>query len=207
MIPYNDNFRRYLNPLSSGNEDEDQALGAKMLYLSKQVNQLKEQVEEQHLDRRSVCWKEVSEVVDFPQLDEERLRELTCGSYQLRLSSSYAQEHIEGDCAIHMHKEEDGLLRIRMQSRHTSSKTYQLWKKYEDGDIIAWYCKCRAGARVVGMCAHTASIVWYLGFARHRRDVSRIGVCDWGEFLGDATAVDSSESDSDNSSEESTVEE
>lgn len=78
MIPYNDNFRRYLKPLSSGNEDEDQALGAKMLYLSKQVNQLKEQVEEQHLDRRSVCWKEVSEVVDFPQLDEERLHELTC---------------------------------------------------------------------------------------------------------------------------------
>lgn len=199
MIPYNGTFRRYLKPLSSGNEDEDQALGAKMLYLSKQVNQLKEQVEEQHLDRRSVCWKEVSEVVDFPQLDEERLRERTCGSY--------AQEHIEGDCAIHMHKEEDGLLRIRMQSRHTSSKTYQLWIKYEDGDIIACYCKCRAGARVVGMCAHTASIVWYLGFARHRRDVSRIGVYDWGEFLEDATAVDSSESDSDNSSDESTVEE
>lgn len=62
-----------------------------------------------------------------------------------------------------MHKEEDGLLRIRMQSRHTSSKTYQLWIKYEDGDIIAWYCKCRAGARVVGMCAHTASIVGILG--------------------------------------------
>lgn len=137
MIPYNDTFRRYLKPLSSGNEDEDQALGAKMLLLSKQVNQLKEQVEEQHLDRRSVCWKEVSEEMDFPQFDEERLRELTCGSYQLRLSSSYAQEHIEGDCAIHMHKEEDGLLRIRMQSRHTSSKTYQLWIKYEDGDIIA----------------------------------------------------------------------
>lgn len=200
MIPYNDTFRRYLKPLSSGNEDEDQALGAKMLYLSKQVNQLKEQVEEQHLDRRSVSWKEVSEVMDFPQLDEERLRELTCGSYQLH-------KNILKAIVPSIRIEEDGLLRIRMQSRHTSSKTYQLWKKYEDGDIIAWYCKCRAGARVVGMCAHTASIVWYLGFARHRRDVSRIGVCDWGEFLGDATAVDSSESDSDNSSEESTVEE
>lgn len=103
---YNDTVCRYLKPLSSGNEDEDQALGTKMLYSSKQVNQLKEQVEEQHLDRRSVCWKEVSEVVDFQQLDEERLQKLTCGSYQLRLSSSYAQEHIEGDCAIHMHKEE-----------------------------------------------------------------------------------------------------
>lgn len=208
MIPFNNTFCRYLKPLSSGNVDEDQALGAKMLYLSKQVNQLKEQVEEQHLDRRSVCWKEVSEVVDFPQLDEERLRELTCGSYQLRLSSSYAQEHIEGDCAIHMHKEEEGLVRIRMQSRHTSSKTYQLWIKYADGDIIAWYCKCRAGARVVGMCAHTAAIVWYLGFARHRHDVNRIGVRDWGEFLEDATAVDSSESDNESSaSDESAVEE
>lgn len=72
-----------------------------MLFLSKQVNQLKEQVEEQHLDRRTVCWREVSEVVDFPQLDEERLRELTCGSYQLRLSPSYAQEHIEGGCTTH----------------------------------------------------------------------------------------------------------
>lgn len=72
MIPYNDTFCRYFKPLSSGNEDE--ALGAKMLYSSKQVNQLKEQVEEQHLDRRSVCWKEVSDVVDFPELDEERLR-------------------------------------------------------------------------------------------------------------------------------------
>ena len=78
-----------------------------MLFLSKQVNQLKEQVEEQHLDRRTVCWREVSEVVDFPQLDEERLRELTCGSYQLRLSASYAQEHIDGGCTIHMHKEEE----------------------------------------------------------------------------------------------------
>uniref|UniRef100_A0A8W8MLA5 DDE Tnp4 domain-containing protein n=1 Tax=Magallana gigas TaxID=29159 RepID=A0A8W8MLA5_MAGGI len=50
---------RYLKPLASGSVEEDQALGAKMLFLSKQVNQLKEQVEEQHLDRRTVCWREV----------------------------------------------------------------------------------------------------------------------------------------------------
>lgn len=33
-------------------------------------------------------------------------------------------------------------------------------------------------ARVVGMCAVTTSIVWYLGFALHVRDVYRIGVRD-----------------------------
>lgn len=87
-----------------------------------------------------------------------------------------------------------------MQSRHTSSKPYQLWIKYEDGGMTAWYCICRTGARVVGMCAHTF-IVWYLGFARESY-VSRIGVRDWGEFLEDATAVYLSESDSENSSDE-----
>lgn len=88
------------------------------------MNQLKEHVEVNHLDRRTVCWKEIDEVTDFPYLDEEGLRALTCGTYQLRLSSSYAQEHMEGDCIIQMHKEEHGLLRIRMRSRHVSSKSY-----------------------------------------------------------------------------------
>jgi hypothetical protein len=177
-----------------------------MIFLSKQVNQLKEHVEDNHLDRRTVCWKEVEEILDFPHLDEEGLRALTCGTYQLRLSSSYAQEHMEGDCIIQMHKEEPGLIRIRMQSRHVSSKTYQLWIRYGDGNIIAWYCKCRAGARVVGMCAHIASIVWYLGFARHRSGDGRLGVRDWGEYLDDATAVDESD-DSISSGDESTTEE
>lgn len=80
--------------------------------------QLSEKVKEQHLDHRSVCLKDVSEVVDHPQLDEERLRERTCGSYQLRLSSSYAQGHIECDCAIYVHNEKN-VLCIRMQSRRT----------------------------------------------------------------------------------------
>lgn len=62
-------------------------------------------MKEQYLDRRSVCWKDVDEVVDFPQFDEERLRKLTRGSYKLRLSSSQAEGHIEGDCAIHVHNE------------------------------------------------------------------------------------------------------
>ena len=95
-----------------------------MVFLSKQVNSLKQKVEEEHLDRRSVCWKEVDEVTDFPQLDEEQLRALTCGSYQLRLAPSYTQEHINGECSIHVHNEDQGLLRIRMQSRHVSKHIY-----------------------------------------------------------------------------------
>lgn len=195
---------RYLKPLSAGDAEEDLALGSKMLYLSKQVNTLQQHVELNKLDRRTVCWEEVEDLTDFPCLDEEQLRSLTCGTYQLRLSPSYAQEHIEGDCAIQVHKEEPGLLRVRLQSRHVSSKSYLLWIRYESGEICGWYCKCRAGARVVGMCAHVAAILWYVGYARHHKD-GKLGVRDWGEFISDASLVDDSDNSSD--SEESEPEE
>ncbi|XP_062599343.1 uncharacterized protein LOC134260823 [Saccostrea cucullata] len=195
---------RYLKPLSTGDTEEDLALGSKMLYLSKQVNSLQQHVEENHLDRRTACWEDIGDLNDFPCLDEDQLTSLTCGTYQLRLSPCYAQEHIEGDCSILVHKEDPGLLRVRLQSRHVSSKSYLLWVKYEAGEITGWYCKCRAGARVVGMCAHVAAILWYVGYARHQRE-GRLGVRDWGEFLDDATLVDDSDESSD--SEESGPEE
>lgn len=46
-------------------------------------------------------------------------------NYQLRLSSSFAQKHIEGDSASHTHNEVKGILRILMQSQYVSSKTYK----------------------------------------------------------------------------------
>uniref|UniRef100_A0A8W8M755 DDE Tnp4 domain-containing protein n=1 Tax=Magallana gigas TaxID=29159 RepID=A0A8W8M755_MAGGI len=119
QIPYIGDFirivcaicNRYMKPLSNGNATEDESLGCKMLFLSKQVNALQQHVEEHHLDRRSVCWEPVDDLKGFPYLDEEQLRNLTCGIYQLRLSPSYAQEHLEGNCQIHVHKEEPGLVR------------------------------------------------------------------------------------------------
>ena len=94
----------------SGQED-DVAVGARMLYLSRQVNTLKERVETEHLyTRRSTVWKEATAVVDFPRLSEERLRELT--TYQLKLSKSYIQEHVDG------------------KNRHTILKSHVLWISY-----------------------------------------------------------------------------
>ncbi|KAK3102132.1 hypothetical protein FSP39_009062 [Pinctada imbricata] len=200
---------RYLKPLSCAPSNEDQAIGCKMLHLSHQANRLKDYVEENHLDRRTACWRPIEDVEDFPRLDEEQLRSLTCGTYQLRLSPNYAQEHLEGDCAINIHKEEPRLLRVRLQSRHVSSRTYQLWIRYDEANVVAWYCKCRAGARVVGMCAHVAAIVWYIGFARHRHQDQSIGVRNWGEYVEDAAnmPLPIDESDSDDSGEASDTEE
>lgn len=51
-----------MKPLSNGNATEDESLGCKMLFLSKQVNALQQHVEEHHLDRRSVCWEPVDDL-------------------------------------------------------------------------------------------------------------------------------------------------
>ena len=88
-----------------------------MLYLSKRVNTLKQRVEEENLERRKTIWKEPDNhtLDDFPLLDEEDLRNITCGVYQLKLSTSYIQEHLEGNCQILIHKEDEHLIRVKLQ--------------------------------------------------------------------------------------------
>ena len=192
---------KYFPDLSvTKDSDEDSRLAAKMVQMSKEINTLKTYVEEKELDKRSAKWKNVSEVEleNFPALDEEQLRDLTCGTYQLKLSSSYIQEHVDGDCYFHVHEEENNILRVRIQSRHVSSKTYLLWIKYNQSEIESWYCKCRAGARVVGVCSHVASMLWFLGWGRHSNQES-FGVKNWGTYIDDAAnfpVVDESDNES-----------
>lgn len=180
-----------------------------MLYLSKQVNNLQRLVEDNGLNRRPTQWQPVPEcgIENFPTLDEEQLRNLTCGTYQLKLSRSYIQEHIDGDCDIWFHKDNDRLLRVKIQSRHTSSKQYLVCIEFSDCSVDAWYCTCRAGARVVGMCSHIAAIIWYLSKGRH--EGGKYGVRDWGEHVLDAADIPPpvDESDSDASSCDSVPEE
>lgn len=94
------------------------------------------------------------------------------GVYQLKQSKSYTSEHLtaEGDYKLSFLMETPSILRLQMQSRHTSSKSYALWVEYGQllHPITGWYCKCQAGARVVGCCAHIATVLWYLGYHRHQ---------------------------------------
>ena len=46
------------------------------------------------------------------------------------------------------------LLKIQLQSRHTTSMFHVLWISYTKIDIVSWYCRCKTGARVFGVCAH-----------------------------------------------------
>ncbi|XP_053372628.1 uncharacterized protein LOC128546277 [Mercenaria mercenaria] len=217
QIPYIGDYLRivcalsnkYFQPLCSPHsEDGDTRLASRMLSLSSGGNTLKSYVEANNLERRSALWKPVSDVVldNFPRFTEEQLRSLTCGVYQLKMSSSYIQEHLDGNCDIQVHADDNDLLRVWIQSRHTSSRKYLLWIRYSLSDIIAWYCKCRAGERVVGMCSHIASVVWYLSYARHLES-NIYGVQNWGEYLADASKIPEPIDLSDSESEASIIEE
>ena len=70
-----------------------------------------------------------SEMPDFPQLNETELRDLTMGVYQIRQAKFYTKEHQtkSGKYEIFVNREEDGVLKAEIRSRHTNSKTYNLW--------------------------------------------------------------------------------
>jgi len=197
----------YYPPLCSPDSSEqDNQLANKMLEMSKQVNLLREEVDERKLDSKT-NWRPISEddAENFPRLSEEDLRTITCGVYQLKLSPCYMKEHLDESCSITIHRNEHNLIRVRLQSRHVSAKQHTLWIRFNDTNIVAWYCRCRAGARVVGMCAHVAAILWYLGYAKQRFISSAdFGVQNWGAYLTDASnlpeQMDISDSDSDSES-------
>lgn len=128
-----------------------------------------------------------------------------CGSYQFKLSRCYIQEQLDGNHDILVHREDSQFLKVKMQSRHVSSKAHVLWISYDEVEVTAWYCLCKIGASVVGVCAHVASVLWYLGYARHIQDSLNIGVRNWGVYVEDAASLPEPTDASD--SEDSTIEE
>ena len=115
---------------------------------------------------------------DFPTLPLEELQNnITLGTYQIKQAAHYTDEHLhnEGGFTIYIHKSADDLIRARIQSRHRNSTKYFTWVQFKarstrsrNGEITGWYCQCKAGMRVVGCCAHVATVIWYLAYARHQ---------------------------------------
>lgn len=122
------------------------------------------------------------------------------GVYQLKQAKSYIAEPItaEGDYKLSYLKETPTIIRLQLQSRHTSSKVCVLWIEYGEfvHSIIGWFCKCQAGARVVGCCAHVASVLWYLGHFRHREATPGAINTNAVEAVDDAAAAGSSDDSS-----------
>ncbi|XP_021965136.1 uncharacterized protein LOC110860413 [Folsomia candida] len=136
-------------------------------------NDLQQEVEENGLDRKRVIWKEASgrKIPDFPELSIDDLKTLTLGTYQIKISQNYTEQHLqENSCyKIMVCKDQENLLRAKIQSRLRKSGGHHLWIKYVphfEGPeaILGYYCKCKNGARTVGMCSHICSVLWFLGY-------------------------------------------
>ncbi|XP_062608957.1 uncharacterized protein LOC134270728 [Saccostrea cucullata] len=153
---------------------EDDEVAKKMLERSLMENPLKLFVEENNLARRRSAYRKLDgeSLQDFPRLSLDILRSITLGVYQIKQAPNYAREHIseEGNFDLLVCKESESLLQVKIQSRHTKAAVHTLWIDYSCGTdlpIKGWYCTCKVGARMVGCCAHIASVLWYLGIERH----------------------------------------
>ncbi|XP_018401795.1 PREDICTED: uncharacterized protein LOC108778963 [Cyphomyrmex costatus] len=180
QIPYIGEYVRIVcalcnafRPPRAQNKPEDEIIGNRMMQLVSQPNHLQELVELEGWGKKRVIWEPLTHDAfnDFPKLTMDELTLLTLGVYQIKQAKSYTFEHLHDDgmYSLFIHKQERSIIRLQIQSRHTSSKLYNLWIQYNIGinPIAGWYCQCKAGARVVGCCAQCASVLWYLAYARY----------------------------------------
>lgn len=163
-------------------------------------NQVFEKVEKgKYSSRSKAVWTKLdgaTALPDFPRLTQEQLVDLTCGT-QLKQANSYTEEHVSerGDYEILFAPERDGdLLRLQVQSRHKGRTMYYTWLQYNATHITGW-CQCKAGKRTVGCCAHVASVLWYLAYARHNGYNVRSNR--WWKHLLDAAGEGGSDSEED----------
>ncbi|XP_062582733.1 uncharacterized protein LOC134244482 [Saccostrea cucullata] len=124
---------KYRCPISTGNEESDLNMAAKIRHLLAKSNLLQKEIESHGLDKKSHRWVKLDEATtdldDFPRFTEDEVRELTLGVYQVKLAKHYSQEHtnLDGTYEIWIDKQLPGLLVAKLQNRHISSSKYKCW--------------------------------------------------------------------------------
>jgi len=186
QIPYISDYVRIVCALCNAfrppriydNHDND-LIAQRMLQLVSKPNCLQERAEKEAWTKRKVLWLPITQesIPNFPRLTLDELRYITLGVYQLKQAQSYTEEHMSNDglYSLFFYKQDENIIRVRIQSRHSSSKIYNLWIETTFGPnpIVGWYCQCKSGARVVGCCAHIASVLWYLCYFRYQKETPR----------------------------------
>lgn len=161
-------------------EDANAELARELLERSQAVNVVQARVEVENLRTRHGRWVQINQnhLPNFPRLTINYLRDLTVGVYQVSLAPSYVQDgfhnHGQNSFELDTQGNEPGFFRIRVFSRYRNATKYQLWIAYNMDQIepiLGYYCTCKSGARTVGTCAHVASVLWYLGYARHEENI------------------------------------
>lgn len=120
----------------------------------------------------------------YPKLTYHDLKEISQGSYQIKLAKSYCQLHIKANqnsFPIYVCSDVDIcdkyfankivlgpnpiLLWINLRSRFESQKSHKTYVLLDfcAGKYVvkAYCCSCRHGCRTVGCCGHVMLVIWY----------------------------------------------
>lgn len=161
-------------------------------------NQLCDFIEDYNVNRRRAAFTPINgdlpQLSMFPMLTMENLILFALGTYQIKQARLYYGEHMRqnGSYSIDVCENierignitddsyfdvNELLIRAKIQSRHHTGKTYFVYILLgQPSDTVdnpinlikSYYCNCIVGKRTVGCCAHTMTVVWFLGWARHR---------------------------------------
>ncbi|CAF3381748.1 unnamed protein product [Rotaria socialis] len=188
---------------------KDQELGEKILKLLYETNKIKTFVQNiKSNTEKKLKWISMNvtnSTPNFPRMNFNELQELTLGVYQLKQARAYIAEHMSTDGAysVKITNQRSDLLRAQVQSRHKANVKYDVYIQYDSKNITGWYCTCPNGSRVVGCCAHIASIIYYLSFGRYnpkelqpRSSIYYTSIIDAQEY-SEISDVDSDVSDED----------
>uniref|UniRef100_A0A8D9EYP1 Uncharacterized protein n=1 Tax=Cacopsylla melanoneura TaxID=428564 RepID=A0A8D9EYP1_9HEMI len=111
-------------------QDATVELAREMIDRSNMPNVVQARIEVDNLTRRTGD----QALIDFPVLDLEYLSDLTVGTYQVNLASSYIQDKLIRDndeqFQIDENLEEPGFLRIRVYSRFRNATKHQVFIAY-----------------------------------------------------------------------------
>lgn len=93
------------------------------------------------------------DILNFPQLSKQSLKQLFTGTYQLSLAASYLCEQHAVKKFLQI-AQDNNILKCKVKSRHSSGKFYQIFIQYNPDDsenpFDGWYCTCANGARTIG---------------------------------------------------------
>ena len=156
---------------------ESDALIAKcMMALARSLNKLQQKVTDNKwgLKVHHLKTMNVTAMPDFPQLNEFELTDLTMGVNQIFRAKTYSKDHQMKPVNTKTFSTKNKMVFSGpIRSRHTSSRTYNLWIEHSTSlnPINDWFCTCKSGTSVVGCCAHIASVLWYLSFERQKKNI------------------------------------
>ena len=112
-------------------------------------NTLAIEVEENGWFRRKLPFTHVisDDILDFPEMTEQDLKFLFTGLFQLSRAVSYLAEMVGKDDKINIEyfKDETNVLKVKVQSRHISCKTYRYFIRYKSDSVGVsgvTYCTC-----------------------------------------------------------------